>query len=237
MTLQSETEREAPEPAAGPACPICGARAFVPGPKGRMSPNGMLPRCAECGSLERHRMFRVMFQRLGPESFAEMRAIQFSPDPTLDPKWFRSFELSIFGEGESLDIQAIDRPDAAFGLVACSHVLEHVADDRAALHELLRVASDDGLVWLVVPDPFREARTRDWGFPKPEKHGHYRVYGADFAERLGRYLPQQPVLSYMGEDPVTGERDGCFLLPKSAERRRWIEARLGADQRLFSGPA
>jgi hypothetical protein len=111
-----------------------------------------------------------------------------------------------------------------------------VADDSAALHELLRITSADGLVWLVVPDPFREQKTRDWGFSKPEKHGHYRVYGADFAERLTRYLPDQTVLSYMGEDPVTGERDGCFLLPKSASRRRWIEARLGADARLFSGP-
>jgi hypothetical protein len=229
---------EAESMAAGrPACPICGGREFVPGPKGRMAPNGLLPRCAGCASLERHRMFRVMFERLGPGEFAAMRAIQFSPDPTLEPRWFRSFELSVFGEGESLDLQAIDRPDRAYEFVACSHVLEHVADDSAALNELLRIATDDGLAWLVVPDPFREEKTRDWGFPKPEKHGHYRVYGADFAERLMRYLPHQPVLSYMGEDPVTGERDGCFLLPKSPARKRWIEARLGPDARRFSGPA
>lgn len=178
-----------------------------------------------------------MFERLGVGDFATMRAVQFSPDPTLDPKWFLSFELSIYGEGESLDIQNIERSDAAYDLVACSHVLEHVADDRKALGELLRIASHDGFVWLVVPDPFREEKTRDWGFPKPEKHGHYRVYGADFRERLTRYLPDQPVISYMGEDPVTGERDGGFLLPKSPRRRRWIEARLGDGARLFSGPA
>jgi SAM-dependent methyltransferase len=203
-----------------------------------MSPNGMLPRCATCRSLERHRLFRVMFERLGVERFADMRAIQFSPDPTLDPAWFRSFELSVYGEGEdSIDIQAIDRPEGAYDLVACSHVLEHVADDRKALNELLRITSDEGFVWLVVPDPFREDTTRDWGFPKPEKHGHYRVYGADLADRLTRYLPDQPVIAYMGEDPVTGERDGGFLLPKSPSVRRWIEARLGADAWLFSGPA
>ena len=68
-----------------------------------------------------------------------MRAIQFSPDPTIDPRWFKSFELSVYGEGESLDIQAIDRPDGAYDFVACSHVLEHVADDRKALGELLRI--------------------------------------------------------------------------------------------------
>jgi SAM-dependent methyltransferase len=181
-------------------------------------------------------MFRIMFECLGIEAFADMRAIQFSPDPTIDPKWFRSLELSVYGEGRGIDIQSIDRPDAAYEFVACSHVLEHVADDRKALSELLRITTANGLLFLVVPDPFREEKTRDWGFAKPEKHGHYRVYGADVAERFSRYLPDQPVLSYMGEDPVTGERDGCFLLPKSAERRAWIEARLAPDCRLFSGP-
>jgi SAM-dependent methyltransferase len=202
-----------------------------------MSPNGKLPRCAGCQSLERHRIFRIMFERLGTEAFRGAAAIQFSPDPTLDPRWFRSFELSVYGEGESLDIQAIDRPDGAYGLVACSHVLEHVADDRAALHELLRIATPDGLLWLVVPDPFREEKTRDWGFPKPEKHGHYRVYGADIVERFARYLPEQPVYAYVGDDPVTGERDGCFLLPKSAAWEERLLARLATDSRLFAGPS
>lgn len=218
------------------ACPICGGTKFVPGPKGRMSPNGKMPRCETCHSLERHRMFRRMFERLGTADFRTMRAIQFSPDPTIDAGWFKSFELSVYGEGESLDIQAIARPDGAYDFVACSHVLEHVADDRKALEELLRIASPDGLLYLVVPDPFREERTRDWGFPKPEKHGHYRVYGADIAERFAACLPAQPVIAYMGEDPVTGERDGCFLLPKSADWRAKIEARLAPDSRLFSGP-
>jgi SAM-dependent methyltransferase len=201
-----------------------------------MAPNGELPRCAGCRSLERHRMFRKMFERLGTDDFKELRAIQFSPDPTLDPRWFKSFEVSVFGEGENLDIQAIDRPDGAYGMVACSHVLEHVADDRKALYELLRITAANGFLYLVVPDPFREEKTRDWGFAKPEKHGHFRVYGADIAERFSRYLPDQPVIAYMGEDPVTGERDGCFLLPKSAAGRRRIEARLAPDSWLFSGP-
>ena len=217
-------------------CPICGGATFVPGPKGRMAPNGMLPRCEKCQSLERHRMFRIMFERLGVQEFATMRAIQFSPDPTIDQKWFESFELSVYGSGEGVDIQSIARADGTYDFVACSHVLEHVADDRKALHELLRITADDGLLFLVVPDPFREEKTRDWGFAKPEKHGHFRVYGADIATRFSLYLPDQPVISYMGEDPVTGERDGCFLLPKSRLWRDRIEARLKPDLKLFSGP-
>ena len=163
-------------------------------------------------------------------------AIQFSPDPTVDPSWFASHELSVYGEPGGLDIQAIDRPDAAYDIVICSHVLEHVGDDRAALHELLRIAKPDGLLYLAFPDPFREEVTRDWGFPKPEKHGHWRVYGADVANRFAAYIPDQPVLAYRGQDPVTGEWEGAFLLPRSTARRRWIVERLGSAVSAFSGP-
>ncbi|MEP9388237.1 methyltransferase domain-containing protein [Mesorhizobium sp. KR9-304] len=219
-----------------PRCPICGGAVFGPGPKGRASPNGAMPRCAGCQSLERHRIFRIMFDRLGPDSFSAWKAIQFSPDPTVDPSWFALHELSVYGEPGGLDIQAIDRPDAAYDIVICSHVLEHVGDDRAALKELLRIAKPDGLLYLAFPDPFREQASRDWGFPKPEKHGHWRVYGADVAKRFAAYIPDQVVLAYRGQDPVTGEWEGAFLLPLSAERHRWIVEKLGGSVSLFSGP-
>ena len=225
------------EVVAVPRCPICGGGTFGPGPKGRTAPNGRMPRCSGCWSLERHRISRVMFERLGPENFADWSAIQFTADPTVDPAWFRSFELSIYEEPGGLDIQAIDRPDGSYDYVGCSHVLEHVGDDRAALHELLRIATPDGLIYLSTPDPFRQDVTRDWGFPKPEKHGHWRVYGRDIAERFERYIPTQPVLAYYGEDPATGEWEGAFLLPRSAERHRWIVSRLGEAVTLFSGPS
>ncbi len=220
-----------------PQCPICGGTDFGPGPKGRMAPNGNAPRCAGCQSLERHRIFRIMFDRLGPQTFAAWKAIQFSPDPTVEPAWFAEHELSVYGEPGGLDIQAIDRPDAAYDLVICSHVLEHVGDDNKALQELLRIAAPDGMLYLAFPDPFREEVTRDWGFPKPEKHGHWRVYGADVVQRFNGYLPDQPVLTYRGEDPVTGEWEGAFLLPKSKARHKWIVDRLGKSVTLFSGPA
>ena len=200
-----------------------------------MAPNGALPRCSACRSLERHRIFRLMFERLGAELFRSWSAIQFSSDPTIDPNWFARFELSVFGEPSGEDIQHIARPDGAYDLVACSHVLEHVADDRAALHELLRISAPDGLMFLAFPDPFREEKTRDWGFAKPEKHGHFRVYGGDVSKRFRTYIPEQPVLAFMGADPVTGEREGCFLLPRSPAIRDAIERRLAGDVWLFTG--
>jgi SAM-dependent methyltransferase len=217
-------------------CPICGGTTFEPGPKQRTALNGAMPRCAGCRSLERHRVSRIMFDRLGPDGFSGWKAIQFSPDPTADPAWFASFELSIFGGQGSLDIQSIDRADGAYDYVGCSHVLEHVGDDRAALLELLRITAPSGLLYLAIPDPFGEDVTRDWGFPKPEKYGHWRVYGRDVSQRFARYIPAQPVLAYRGQDPVTGEWTGAFLLPRSVERYHWILKRLGHAVELFSGP-
>ena len=219
-----------------PRCPICCGTVFGPGPKGRKSPNGAMPRCVGCQSLERHRIFRIMFEKLGPKNFAAWKSIQFSPDPTVDPDWFASHELSVYGEPGGLDIQAINRPDGTYDLVICSHVLEHVGDDRTALHELLRIVKPTGFLYLSIPDPFREEVTRDWGFPKPEKHGHWRVYGADVVQRFAAYIPDQPVLAYRGQDPVSGEWEGAFLLPRSVHSHRWIVERLGDSAMLFSGP-
>ncbi len=155
----------APLPSA-PKCPICGGTVFGPGPKGRTSPNGAMPRCAGCQSLERHRIFRIMFDKLGPQGLRRLDRDPVQPGPDRRSSWFASHELSVYGEPGGLDIQAIDRPDAAYDIAICSHVLEHVGDDRAALHELLRIIKPDGLLYLAFPDPFREEVTRDWGFPE-----------------------------------------------------------------------
>ena len=56
-------------------------------------------------------------------------------------------------------------------------------------------------------------------------------------KRFAAYIPAQPVLAYRGKDPVTGEWEGAFLLPRSANRYRWIVERLGNSVSLFSGPA
>ena len=196
-----------------PLCPICCGKTFGPGPRGRLTPNGAMPRCAGCQSLERHRISRIMFEKLGRENFAGWSAIQFSADPTVDPAWFGTFELSVYGVSGGLDIQAIDRPDCAYDYVGCSHVLEHVGNDRAALSELLRITAPDGLVYLAFPDPFREDVTRDWGFPKSEKYGHWRVYGRDVVQRFKAYIPLQPVLPIAVRIRLRVSGKECFCCP------------------------
>jgi hypothetical protein len=56
----------------------------------------------------------------------------------------------------------------------------------------------------------------DWGFPKQEEHGHYRVYGGDIGEVLldevvGNSCYHRVVI----EDTVTSSQDCVYLLSKS----------------------
>ena len=90
------------------------------------------------------------------------------------------------------DVTAIDFENNSFDLIICSHVLEHVPEDRVAIKELFRVLKRDGIAILQVPisaslqrtieDPFLtdpQERERRFG-----QHDHVRIYGADYPTRL-----------------------------------------------------
>ena len=92
----------------------------------------------------------------------------------------------------SWDITAVPAPDAAFDAVICSHVLEHVEDDRAALTETLRVLRPGGWAIVLVPIDLDRAMTlEDPEIVDPAERervywqaDHVRLYGADLPERL-----------------------------------------------------
>lgn len=89
------------------------------------------------------------------------------------------------------DITDLPFPDDRWDLIVCSHVLEHVADDRSALREFRRVLAPGGRALVLVPrnpgmptdedpsvtDPAE--RTRRFG-----QHDHIRIYGDDLEDRL-----------------------------------------------------
>jgi SAM-dependent methyltransferase len=141
--------------------------------------------------------------------------MRFSPDPIVDETWFASTELSIYGGDNSCDLEAIERPDSAYDVIICSHVLEHVRDDASALRELLRILSPDGFLLLIVPRVLSGGLTEDWGFPDPAKNFHYRGYGRDFDARLVAGLPDVHVLAAALPDPVTADAKRIHVLTKS----------------------
>lgn len=209
------------------ACPVCGGTTFVAGPKGRLSPGGIPPRCAGCRSLERHRAFRTVFDALRP-LLGRFAALQFSDDGSAPREAFAGFEVSQYGGPNHLDLAAIDRPDGSVDVAIANHVLEHVADDMAALRELDRITAPEGFVILSVPDLLRCEATKEYGHARADKHGHYRVYGPDIVTRWRRAAPLWQGLAVVPRDPVTSEPDRLTILSRSAARLTTLAAALEA---------
>lgn len=89
-----------------------------------------------------------------------------------------------------MDITDIQFPPETFDVVYCSHVLEHVPDDRKAMREFWRVLKPGG--WAILNVPVIDKETfEDFSITDPDerervfgKDDHVRLYGPDYADRL-----------------------------------------------------
>ena len=89
-----------------------------------------------------------------------------------------------------MDITDIQYPENYFDVIFCSHVLEHVMDDKKALREFLRVLKPTG--WAVLQVPIMAKKTiEDPTVTDPEERlkifgqsDHVRRYGNDYKDRL-----------------------------------------------------
>lgn len=92
----------------------------------------------------------------------------------------------------TVDLTALSFDDASFDFVICSHVLEHIPDDAAAIREIRRVLRPDGRALLQVPIALKLAHTdEDSSVTDPAQRearfcqwDHVRLYGTDFGDRL-----------------------------------------------------
>jgi SAM-dependent methyltransferase len=205
-------------------CPVCGCR-FRRFMDDWNRPNAI---CWRCGSHERHRALWLLFERR-PELLAAAHALlHFSPEWGLRQRFKRAPQLRYVTADLyepdvdlRLDITALALPDGSFDAVLCSHVLEHIPDDRAAMRELRRVTADGG--WCVVMVPLDLGRTHTYEDPSiatPEEreraywqHDHVRLYAADIAERLA-------AAGFAVERVAPAEAFGAELI----ERCRLLEA-------------
>lgn len=199
-------------------CNICDGTRFIAGPGGRLGVSGAPPKCSTCKSLERHRALRRVYEILTPHlPFNEMSALQFLMDRSVASKWFKSYEMSVYGVTNSINIEAVDRKDGQYDVVICNHVLEHVKDDDKALGELMRITSDRGFLQISVPGSCRMEKTRDWGFPDTSKHGHYRQYGMDFDLKYQNVFGSDiQKVAVAAADPVTGAYCLFFFFTRDA---------------------
>jgi ubiquinone/menaquinone biosynthesis C-methylase UbiE len=123
--------------------------------------------------------------------------LHIAPEPCLS-RQFRSLphiaysaaDLRAAPSVEQMDITNIGYPPETFDIVFCSHVLEHVENDRKAISEFHRVLTAGGWAILMVPiagkktyeDPrIKDPHQRQLHFGQWD---HVRQYGTDFASRL-----------------------------------------------------
>ncbi len=90
-----------------------------------------------------------------------------------------------------MDITNIDYEDGSFDYIYCSHVLEHVEDDKKAMREFYRVLKEGGWAILLVPIMNIEQTFEDLSITDPDERikifghpEHVRNYGRDYKQRL-----------------------------------------------------
>jgi SAM-dependent methyltransferase len=156
-------------------------------------------RCPGCGSLERHRfMWLYLTGELGILS-RRRRVLHVAPEPCIRRNLLRApnlryaaIDMYQTGTAQAMDLTRLDFADRSFDLILCSHVLEHIEDDRKAMAEIARVLRPTGRAVVMVPiDRNREETYEDPSITAPaERHAafghpyHVRVCGWDYGKRL-----------------------------------------------------
>jgi SAM-dependent methyltransferase len=155
--------------------------------------------CWRCGSHERHRTQWLLLERR-PELLRDARSLlHFSPEWCIrrhlqartDLRYVTA-DLNPAGVDLKLDVTDLELADSSFDAILCSHVLEHVPDDGAAMRELRRVTAPGGFCLVMVPLALDRARTyEDPAITSPEareraflQHDHVRLYARDIEGRL-----------------------------------------------------
>lgn len=185
-------------------CPICHSyyKKFKPyGPK--RIPN---IKCHNCGSQPHHRLLWLYLEKKSILNNGHIRILHFAPEqylydlfcqnPTFD--YFPvDIEPELYNYSGSVKLTKADITDIPFSnnnfdLIICSHVLEHIPDDKRAMSELFRVMDNNGIGIFQVPlDNGLEKTYEDFSITDPKERevefgqfDHVRVYGRDYPNRL-----------------------------------------------------
>ena len=178
------------------ACPLCERRfrRFAGDRWDGERWTGDAVRCPSCGSLPRHRLLWLFLTR-SPE-LLRGSVLHVAPEPAIAERLkataasYTSVDADPAKAMVAADLTALPFEDASFDLVICSHVLEHVTDDAAALRQLRRVLR--GTLLLQTPVNYDQERTfEDAEAVDPatrlrlfSQEDHVRVFGRDLPGRL-----------------------------------------------------
>lgn len=196
-------------------CPVCGwrLRAFC-GPRSfRRRESNYCPRC---NSKSRHRYLVHMEGRI--PLTATGRTLYVAPNSCLRRRlghaagWFDLDRRPESSPAVVGDVERMPFADAAFELVVCLHVLEHVDHDVVAMAELARVVGPGGRALVGIPFDGRPQTDEDpsvtSAVERKRRFGeadHRRAYGEDIVDRLTSVGFEATLRSSSSLDPVVAD--------------------------------
>lgn len=134
--------------------------------------------CPICHSSSRERLIWFYLTKefgLSDGARRHLRVAHFAPEKGLSqrlerlfPEGYRAYDFAPqryrhLRRVEAQDIQKLSLASASVDLLICNHVMEHVFDLSAALCEVRRVLSADGLAIMQAPIALKLDRMRDGG--------------------------------------------------------------------------
>lgn len=155
--------------------------------------------CPRCNSKARHRRWWLFLQAETNLYTDRLRLLHVSPNYCMSRRFIHFPNLDYVGVDlhhhrnilARMNLQEASLASDSFDAALCMHVLEHLPDDRAAMHELYRVLKPGG--WAAVSTPIRldqktfedptitDPREREKAFGETV---HVRYYGYDLQDRL-----------------------------------------------------
>jgi SAM-dependent methyltransferase len=180
----------------GRLCPVCGKTSR------HFRPFGVIKReeaqCVHCSALERHRLL-WLFLKKKTNLFdgKTKKVLHVAPEQCLESRFLKKLgedyvtaDLNNPRAMIKMDIMDIQYDQETFDVIYCSHVLEHVPDDRKAIREFFRVLKPGG--WAILLVPINAEKTfEDPSIVEPKERlkafgneDHVRKYGPDYIDRL-----------------------------------------------------
>jgi SAM-dependent methyltransferase len=173
--------------------------------------------CPFCKSAARHRLLYLFLQKHSSILTQTHKILHFAPEQC----WEKTLRNRLNSKYITTDISAPDVDvhtditnlcfeDKSFDIILCSHVLEHIPDERKAITELYRVLVPNGVAYIQVPYNFSGPTDEDLSITDPQERkkrygqfDHVRQYGIDFKSRLESYGFQVNERYYARELPPT----------------------------------
>jgi len=157
--------------------------------------------CPKCHSTDRERLiyWYIANKTNILNSQNSIKLLHIAPEKNLK-KVFRNSnkiqyidgDLNLLAADKKIDITDINFEDIFFDVIICSHVLEHIVDNRKVTYELFRVLRPEGFAILQVPISKKAKETfEDFTITTPEgrekyfgQKDHIRIYSKDYKNRF-----------------------------------------------------